>query len=1219
MGTELLKVGGVAMQSSGLLNTIVSASSIGGLINHQLINTISRYGKIFDGFDEDIETSMKDVSLQTNTYGRIIPEVFGTMRLAGNIIWCSQIKQEILQEGHVVKKDGTVSKGTKIKRITASFAIAICNGIVDDIAAIYADNSMINLGNINASTYRGTEDQMPNSTMQAFLGIDNTPAFRGLCYVVFTDFRLDEYGGRIPNFTFDIKRTKFSRSSLNHIKKAEDMITCINIIPGGGEFVYDTMVQYSQRVISTSGRKIKIGKASPVNMHNNHGKSNAIVSLDNLQSTIPNIKWTSIVISWFGDNLNASHCNIYPACESRDITTEPDLWSVGEFDRDSARLISKDLNNRPNYGGTPSDLSIVRYVSEIKRRGIKVCLYPMIFMDIPDKPWRGKISGSPNDILTFFQRSRYREFILHYARLVKDKVDAFIIGSEFIGLTKVKDGNNNFPAVREFCRLASDVKNILGQNTIVTYAADWSEYHHTDGGWYNMDELWSCPDIDVIGIDQYFPITNSHTTITNIDQLVSGFESGEGYDIYYEDGQKTRQKPLGAAYAWKNIRYFWENEHWNPNGTKTSWQIKSKPIWFTEYGFPSVDCATNSPNVFFSGDSVESGFPHLSRGNVDFEAQKAGIIATEQKWMNSDMVKQKFLWTWDARPYPFFPSLLDVWSDGKIWEYAHFVNGKLGNSSLAEIVSYLCDLAGLSESDYDVSDLDLDIHGYTIDTDSRAISNISHLSKLFFFDAYMLHGKIVFKMLSNVRTHHINEDNMILDGDQNYLSIEEEYSNNSSIKKMNILYINRHADYKISTTYAENYLTKNKPVCSYKTNLALSEQDALNIARTMLSHINSTNINIRFKLSIDFINLLPLDIATIKVRNKKYNIRIRDIRIVDHVTIEVIGQSCDPTIYYNVLDKKSQEVPRDTISLFDMQYNIMFECIEIPNIYQKSGDNIVIHIAACSSTNIWRGCTVFISYDDGKNYHPMDNIFIESHVGKVVTCPKTNANHHLIDDHSKIVVAFQGQNPYLESATIDELLNHHYLAMVGDEIISFINITENESGLVEFSELLRGRFGTEKEIKNHIESERFILLTNNYLQSFNINENYLNKYIQIKVVPSGESIYNCNPQIIKLSGKSRKSFDILDHYVSKSESGDIIITWNPRPSIETDFFESENRHINYRYDITISKKDGVGLRKFIIRNNHTAIYTISMQIIDFDKQISCDEIDVTIFPANENR
>jgi hypothetical protein len=54
-------------------------------------------------------------------------------------------------------------------------------------------------------------------------------------------------------------------------------------------------------------------------------------------------------------------------------------------------------------------------------------------------------------------------------------------------------------------------------------------------------------------------------------------------------------------------------------------------------------------------------------------------------------------WTWDARPYPFFPALTDVWTDGANWRLGHWLTGRLGAVSLAALVRHLCLRAGLPE------------------------------------------------------------------------------------------------------------------------------------------------------------------------------------------------------------------------------------------------------------------------------------------------------------------------------------------------------------------------------------------------------------------------------------------------------------------------------------------------------------------------------------------
>ena len=71
-------------------------------------------------------------------------------------------------------------------------------------------------------------------------------------------------------------------------------------------------------------------------------------------------------------------------------------------------------------------------------------------------------------------------------------------------------------------------------------------------------------------------------------------------------------------------------------------------------------------------------------------------------------------WTWDARPYPFFPELTDVWTDGPNWRLGHWLTGRLGAVSLAALVRHLCLRAGMPEDLIDVSGLWGAVEGYVI-------------------------------------------------------------------------------------------------------------------------------------------------------------------------------------------------------------------------------------------------------------------------------------------------------------------------------------------------------------------------------------------------------------------------------------------------------------------------------------------------------------------------
>ena len=143
--------------------------------------------------------------------------------------------------------------------------------------------------------------------------------------------------------------------------------------------------------------------------------------------------------------------------------------------------------------------------------------------------------------------------MLHYAHLCARAggVDAFCIGSEMRGLTQIRDSADGYPAVRALCDLAEEVRAILGPDTKIGYAADWSEYfgHQPGDGsgdvLYHLDPLWASPAIDFVGIDNYMPLSDwrdgaGHAdaaagSIYDLDYLKGNVAGGEGYDWYYAD------------------------------------------------------------------------------------------------------------------------------------------------------------------------------------------------------------------------------------------------------------------------------------------------------------------------------------------------------------------------------------------------------------------------------------------------------------------------------------------------------------------------------------------------------------------------------------------------------------------------------------------------------------------------------------------------------------
>ena len=418
------------------------------------------------------------------------------------------------------------------------------------------------------------------------------------------------------------------------------LVESLILIPGCGEALYDTAI------VHDSGKEL-------MNKHIDQ-RADVLSALDNIQKQYPNLKNVSVVVGWFGDTIQANKMTISPRVEQKYLFKN-DSWSVREYTRKNTRKVSKAANGQDNWGGTPSDRSIANLVMELDKRGYNVTLYPMLFIDVIWQPWRGDVVAKNDDEIDAFFRE-YNKFVMFYANfkyndfVLKDHIKTFIIGSELMSLTNRKRGVDNLIS------LAARAREALGNDVKITYAANWDEYHHdTSTGNRYIDALWADKNIDFVGIDAYFPLTDDmpQSSVTQ-DVLTKGWESGVNYD--YEITE-ARRIPLKPEMAIKNVEYWWKNEHYNPDNSKTEWKPKMKPIVFTEYGFYATDGTANEPSAFYDPMSRDSHYPPTSKGKYDINAQSLALKVSEEFWRqkssqpgNEGLASTRYIWAYDISP-----------------------------------------------------------------------------------------------------------------------------------------------------------------------------------------------------------------------------------------------------------------------------------------------------------------------------------------------------------------------------------------------------------------------------------------------------------------------------------------------------------------------------------------------------------------------------------------
>lgn len=146
-----------------------------------------------------------ELAVQTSSYGTAIPKLFGTMRVAGTVIWSTDLQERRSSSGGGKGRPRTVNH-----TYSASFAVALSGRPIRAVGRIWADGKLLrgSAGDFKAQTsfrlYNGEEDQDVDPLIASEEGVGGTPAFRGIAYAMFEDLELADYGNRIPLLTFEV-------------------------------------------------------------------------------------------------------------------------------------------------------------------------------------------------------------------------------------------------------------------------------------------------------------------------------------------------------------------------------------------------------------------------------------------------------------------------------------------------------------------------------------------------------------------------------------------------------------------------------------------------------------------------------------------------------------------------------------------------------------------------------------------------------------------------------------------------------------------------------------------------------------------------------------------------------------------------------------------------------------------------------------------------------
>ncbi|WP_306006225.1 baseplate multidomain protein megatron [Aquicoccus porphyridii] len=1232
MATILLSAAGAAIGGS-IGGTVLGLSSVavGRFAGAALGRVIDQ--RVMGAGSDAVETGrIERFRLTGAGEGDPIAQVYGRMQVAGHVIWATQFSESVTVTGG--GKGAPRQPERRDYSYSVSLAIALCEGEISGVGRVWADGTEIAPDDLNMRVYPGTRDQLPDPKMEAVEGAGQVPAYRGTAYVVIEDLQLGAFGNRVPQFTFEVMRA--AQPGLSDAD--EDMahgIRAVAMMPGSGEYALATTpVHFSHG----------IGKSALANVNTPAGKADFAVSVERLGMELPNCGSTSLIVSWFGDDLRCGECTIRPKVEQAEFDGSEMPWSVAGETRASAPEVARDGEDRPVYGGTPADASVIEAIKALQDAGQAVVFYPFILMEQmagnmlidpysgdagqPALPWRGRITtsrapgvaGSPDgtaqaeaEVADFFGTAqvsdfaiadgvvsysgpaewRYRRFILHQAALcaAAGGVDAFCIGSEMRGLTRIS-GVGGFPAVQALRDLAAACRAILGPETKISYAADWSEYfgYNAPGGdrYFHLDPLWADDNIDFIGIDNYMPLSDwrdgqdhldaqDWPLIYDLDYLQSNVMGGEGYDWYYHSPEARAAQirtPItdgdhDEPWVWryKDIANWWRHAHHERIGgvrqeEPTTWVPMSKPIWFTELGCAAIDKGTNQPNKFLDPKSSESAIPYRSNGRRDEFIQMQYLRAMTRFWADpannpvspeygAPMVdmSRAHVWAWDARPYPFFPGNAALWTDAANYARGHWITGRASARALSSVVEEICARAGLR--DIDISGLNGVVRGYTVPDVGDARAALQPLMLAHGFDAVERDGVLRFAMRDGIEDRAQDAATLVAHDEIEGRIERSRAAEAELVGRVRLRFVQADANFDVLAEEAVLPDEATHAVASSELPIALTRAEGRQVVERWLSESRVARDGLRFALPPSRLDIGPGDVLRLDTGEGGDLLRVDRVemgmsQIVEAVRIE--PETYDPS-----------EIEEDGVQLgeFVPPVPVFPLFLDLP-LMTGAEEPHAPHLAITAEP--WPGSVgVYGSDHDGS--YALDSIVAARSTVGITRAPLVAAQPGLIDRGEGLLIELtSGQ---LESVDDLALLNGANFAAIGDgsaenwELFQFRDAELVGPNTYFLRHRLRGQLGSDDWQPAIWPAGSYFVLMNGVPGQIDLSLAQRNRARHYRIGPARRAYSDPSHvhRVAAFSGVGLKPLSPVHLRATRGPGGDLSLRWVRRTRIGGDSWD----------------------------------------------------------------
>lgn len=1028
---------------------------------------------------------LQDGKVQAATHGQVIPIIYGSFRTAGNILDFSGMREHAKTE---------TSKKAKSSVTTYSYecdvAVGICAGEIVGVRRIWANNELIysvagdaDLATIQASNkaagniriYTGSEDQLPDPTLEALHGAGNVPAYRGLAYIVISRIWVEKYGNRLPNFEFEVVGRGVGKYSFREIPATAhemsamaDSFRAYNRYFGTNGWRYENEVEFDNNIINW---------VTELQQPYRHIFGSSSSSYDDSD---PSGGFDKVVYQEFPPE---RHDDYYYLLDFRRFQHARYFARTGD---DGFSLV---ISSYDGLSGTRVRDQSSGYVGYVPNR--KLDIYRSSILII------GNRIG--NDYVRIPFSLAWRDYNEQWDRNPIDQNDCYdalhavifhIDSQSFVigyGYRKDADNNQRLHLVKGTIKRSPYGDLYVDSIKAAATVDDYYSYASAPG----VVGTIASSSTGVVG-DYLFVGNSLDSSIVRVDLLTGEIKYIRFPDIISES--------LAFSVDGEFLVVFLGRTNWIPPTNTYSFKrltLDKDGSIVTESGW--------SEYFRFSTDSGQSLAYKISGGEL-FVSVLSGTPGVSLPWDGSQAVKS----------FVLSDSIL---RDG---------------IGLRDVVSDVCARVGVQPDLVDIPP-DTRVGGYCISRQMSARGAIEPLQNAYFFDAVESDNGLKFVMRGAEPVATIVDDDMMAGIDQAASGDPCTIVRGQEVElpqQVSVSYADWDSDYQTSAELVQRQATPSVNRVATELPIAMSATQAARIADVWMYQAWSERTQLAFKVGPEHMLLEPTDVVTVQTAGRSYKARITsktdDRGVIDIAAVVDGGRyTSSATGSSNFGSQTSVATLANTLAFF----------INAPIVSDADNDGgfyaALLPEAVLANNIRWGGATLLAGETTGAAptrtvasvAAPPATVAVVKRAG-----PLARAIGR-IDQSGSILV--RTNQTLLSSISRDELFNHSNLFAVvygqnavAVELLQFQYAEEVGEFTYELTGLLRGRFGTESGALVQIPEGAFLVQIDPRVGVLRVPgvPQTIGRALTYKAVTTGQSIEDAEPLAFASTGHGLRPY-----------------------------------------------------------------------------------------------